>query len=76
MPILFGAINTIQNRVFAFFSKDYKPVSFQKTQRSGLKKNRRVGLKKNGHVWQRGGCYMRRAKHNIPSSTKATGSFL
>jgi len=25
---------------------------------------------------QRGGCYMRRAKHNFPSSTKALGSFL
>jgi len=25
---------------------------------------------------QRGGCYMRSAKNNIPSSTKATGSYL
>ena len=34
-------------------------------------------LKREGGVMQqRGGCYMRRAKYNIPSSMKATGSFL
>ena len=26
-------------------------------------------------LYQRGGCYMRRTKHNIRSSAKATGSF-
>ena len=34
-------------------------------------------LKREGGVMQQhGGCYMRRAEYNIPSSTKATGSFL
>jgi len=30
----------------------------------------------NNQCSKRSGCYMRRAKHNIRSRTKATGSFL
>jgi len=42
MVILYDAIKTIQNGVFAFFFKEQKPVSFQENKKIRIEKNRWV----------------------------------